>query len=167
LSREDTEDVLRDRLLQSQEMVVFDSLNEDVPLDIRDLLHAGLHALLSVPIISKGRLLGNIVLLDHCERSTTTSHLSLVQAAAQQLGIAIENVTLFRQVQRQAEYEATINAISQKIQSATTVESALQVAIRELGRALGAQRTRVHLTIGKNEQPSLQRGGNGSQVGEE
>jgi GAF domain-containing protein len=166
LSLEDTEDVLRDRLLQSQETVVFDNLTEDTPLDSSALLHAGLHAFLSVPIISKGRLLGNLVLFGQRERTTPTSSLSLVQAAAQQLGIAIENVTLFQQVQRQAEYEATINAISQKIQSATTVESALQIAIRELGRALGAQRTRVHLTVGKNEQVSLQRGGNGSQAGE-
>lgn len=166
LSQFEMEDALCEKLLQSQETVIFDNLAEDVPLDSSDLIGAGLYAYLGVPIVSKGRLLGNIALFDRTARKTPTSSLSLVQAAAQQLGIAIENVTLFQQVQRQAAYEATINAISQKIQSATTVESALQVAIRELGRALGAQRTRVHLTVAKNEQSSQQRGGNGSQVGE-
>ena len=44
-----------------------------------------------------------------------------------------------------AQQQAAINLITQRIQSATTVEDALQVAVRELGRALGKRQTLVSL----------------------
>jgi GAF domain-containing protein len=74
-------------------------------------------------------------------------HRDLLTAIASQAAIAIENARTFLQTQRQAEYEATVNAISQRIQNTTTVESALQVAIRELGRALGSRRALVQLNV--------------------
>jgi PAS domain S-box-containing protein len=44
-----------------------------------------------------------------------------------------------------AQQQETINLITQRIQSATTIEDALQVAARELGRALGKRQTLVSL----------------------
>ena len=66
---------------------------------------------------------------------------------ASQVAIALQNARTYAQTQQQAEQEATINLISQRIQSTTSVENALQVAIRELGRALGAKRTNVQLGL--------------------
>jgi PAS domain S-box-containing protein len=75
----------------------------------------------------------------------------LLTAIASQAAIAIENARTFQRTQRQAEYEALINTISQRIQSTTSVESALQVAVRELGRALGASRASVQLGVAKKK----------------
>jgi PAS domain S-box-containing protein len=52
----------------------------------------------------------------------------------------LEELTIQRAKQQEA-----LNRISQKIQSATTVEAAMQVAVRELGHSLGMQ-TSVQLT---------------------
>lgn len=73
----------------------------------------------------------------------------LLSSIASQAAIAIENARIFKQIQHQAELEATINVISQKIQSTTTIENALQIAVRELGRALGSKRTSVQLNLPK------------------
>jgi PAS domain S-box-containing protein len=75
----------------------------------------------------------------------------LLTAIASQAAISIENARIFQRTQRQAEYEALINTISQRIQSTTSVESALQVAVRELGRALGASRASVQLGVAKRK----------------
>jgi GAF domain-containing protein len=110
---------------------------------------------LGVPIIYGREVLGVIAV-----QSVTTPGLykeidrDLLMSVASQTAIAIENARIFSQTQLQAGYEAMVNAISQKIQSTTTVDSALQVAIRELGRALGSKRTSIQLRVASNVQPN-------------
>jgi GAF domain-containing protein/HAMP domain-containing protein len=56
-----------------------------------------------------------------------------------------ERKVLQEQLARRAYQQEAINLITQKIQSTTTVEDALQIAIRELGHALGQKPTLVSL----------------------
>jgi GAF domain-containing protein len=64
---------------------------------------------------------------------------------ASQVSTALQNARLFIEAQRQAERESVLNIIGQKIQSTATVESALQIAARELGHALGMKPTLIAL----------------------
>ena len=80
---------------------------------------------------------------------TTLAHdtdvdISIQTTLASQVAVALQNARSFSQTQRQAERETTVNLITQKIQSATSVQAALQIAVRELGRATGSQ-TSVNL----------------------
>ncbi len=70
----------------------------------------------------------------------------LIQSIANQVAVALQNIRAYASAQREADREALINTINQKIQSTDDIEAALQVAVREIGRALGAPRVRVKLT---------------------
>jgi GAF domain-containing protein len=81
---------------------------------------------------------------------------------AAQVAVALQNARTFEQAQNQAKRESMLNTIGQKIQSATSVESVLQIAARELGRALSAPLTVAQLGLGAKEKaPANGRNGNG------
>lgn len=118
---------------------------------------------LGVPMLFGEQVLGVIAVQSVTTPGVyTTNERDLLTAVASQAAIALQNARSFTQAQRQAEYEAMINAISQKIQSTSTIENALQVAVRELGRALGSKRASVQLSVAQQAKPTTPRRGNGS-----
>lgn len=102
---------------------------------------------MAVPLIVGDTLIGVLDVQSDEVNHFTDEDVSVHTTLAAQVAVALQNARTYAQTQRQAEYEAMINAISQKIQTTTTVEAALQVAVRELGRALGAPRTSVQLSL--------------------
>jgi GAF domain-containing protein/HAMP domain-containing protein len=92
----------------------------------------------------------------------TQEEIRLFTALAPQLATVLDNRRQFERAQQQAEREAMLNAISQKIQGATTVEAVLQIAARELGRALDAPLTIAQLGMNPKRGDVAGRGnGNG------
>jgi nitrate/nitrite-specific signal transduction histidine kinase len=113
----------------------------------------------AVPVAVGGLVLGVLDVQQNKVGGLTAEDAELIQSIANQVAIALQNTRSYRQAQRQADLESLVNTIGQKIQSAASVESALQIAVREVGRAVGAPQTRVRL---KAAQARLPRQGNPS-----
>ena len=80
---------------------------------------------------------------------------NLIQAIANQVGVAVQNAQAFTRSQRQAVREAQITAISQHIQSANSIEDVLKIAISELGQALEADRADIEITMANQSNGGL------------
>jgi PAS domain S-box-containing protein len=109
---------------------------------------------MAIPLIVGDQVLGVLdVQADQINRFSEED-VNIQTTLAVQVAVALQNARTYDQTQREAEYEALVNTISQRIQNTTTVEGALQVAIRELGRALGASKTYVQLGLSR-QQPKV------------
>lgn len=102
---------------------------------------------LAVPLVIGDKVLGVLDVQADRVNAFTEEDANIQATLASQVATALQNAHSFTQAQKQAEREAMLNVINQKIQSATSVEAVLQIAARELGHALGAPMTVAQLSM--------------------
>jgi len=116
---------------------------------------------MAVPLIIGDQILGVLDVQSDSLNGFSEEDANIYTTLASQVSTALQNARSFVRAQQQADREATLNLISQKIQGATTVEAALQVAARELGRVLGSPLTIAQLGL-KNKENGDTNGSSGS-----
>lgn len=102
---------------------------------------------IAVPISSGSSVLGVLDVQHNVVNGLDEGDAQLLQSIAGQVFISLSNARAYEESRDRARLEAMVNAISQKIQRAASVEETLQTAARELGNALGA--TRVKASVGR------------------
>jgi GAF domain-containing protein len=121
-----------------------------MPLDKkqkRDQLPAGLQSeeqsngtatpTITLPIKLRGQTIGFLdVRSKRGDREWTRGEITLLEAAAERAGLALENARLVESAQRRASRERSIGEISAKIGAVSDIDSILQTAVEELGRKL-------------------------------
>jgi putative methionine-R-sulfoxide reductase with GAF domain len=101
----------------------------------------------AIPISLGDKVLGVLDVQDDDPAGLGQQDADLLLSIANQVAIALQNARSYARLRRQAEHRAKINHINRAIQSTTDAESAMQVMIRELGRAVGARSTSVWLDM--------------------
>jgi GAF domain-containing protein len=132
------------RAARTQRGVVVNDITED-PDFLANPLLPETRAELAVPMLIGNRVLGVLDVQSETIGRFTEVDVNIKTTLASQIAIAVQNARTFEEARRTAEREAAVNLIAQRIQSATSIENALQVAARELGHALGMKPTAVTL----------------------
>jgi GAF domain-containing protein/HAMP domain-containing protein len=117
---------------------------------------------MAVPLIIGDQVLGVLDVQADRINAFTQEDANIQATLASQIATALQNARSFEQAQLQAERESMLNTIGQKIQGATSVEAVLQIAARELGRALGAPLTIAQLGMAARETGNMGHNGNGN-----
>ena len=112
---------------------------------------------LSVPICMRDQLVGMISLRRETgERGWSEDELRLVTQAVAQIGPALENARLLEEAQSRALREQTVNVIATQVRTSAGIQSILQNAVRELGKALGASRTFIQFGVEPGSAPPVE-----------
>ena len=81
------------------------------------------------------------------EHEWSAEEIAFVEAIAEQFAQTAENLRLIDETQQRAAREQRVNEISEMIDSAQTIEEALEIAITQVGQSLQATQTQVNLEI--------------------
>lgn len=128
-----------DLAMSAQEPVVW-TRPDDAPAD--DAHVTGLAA----PIMLRGEVLGALqVGEDDQARDWTAEDQSFMQAIADQVALALDNARLLEETERRAQRERLVAEVSSRMFAANDLEAIVQIAGKELGRALHLNRAAVKI----------------------
>lgn len=100
---------------------------------------------IAVPIMVGETVFGVLDVQQNVIGGLTEVDADLLQSIALQLAIALQNARAYARAQHQAELEALVTTISERIRSTTTIEETLKVAVREAGRLVGGKKAWIKL----------------------
>jgi GAF domain-containing protein len=114
---------------------------------------------ISLPIKLRGQTIGYLdVRSKRGDREWTRGEITLLEAAAERAGLALENARLVESAQRRASRERSIGEISAKIGAVSDIDTIMQTTVEELGRKLSSA-SEVTMEINAEQmQSDLQRG---------
>ncbi len=99
-----------------------------------------------MPIVLRGEVLGALQVSEARQaREWTKEDLTLMQAVADQVALALDNARLIEETGRRAERERLVADISSRMFAANDLETIVQIASEELGHILEVKSTTVQV----------------------
>jgi PAS domain S-box-containing protein len=138
-------------LLAADAPIIVDDPANDRRLSVARRLYgdAGVKSLLLAAIRYGGRPIG-VFSLYHCEQhhKWTQSEIDIAQSVAEQAAVALRQSELYKEVRESATRAALVNQIVASIRRSLDLKQTLAVAVEEVSRALGANRTSFRQLVG-------------------
>ena len=105
----------------------------------------GITSVLTLPISFQGRVIGIMRLLTRTTRLFTNEEISFSMALAEQVGIAISNGRMFKQLEHQVDFLREVQTISKLVGSTLDLDTVLQTIVKSLSSGLQAEGCTIRL----------------------
>ena len=100
---------------------------------------------MDIPLVLREQTIGYLTL--EADDEWTQNEKAVIEAVTNQAVLALENIRLLEETQRNAERDRTLSHLTGRIWAATDVDTVLRTAIQELGQTLGAIESIIHLEV--------------------
>jgi len=100
---------------------------------------------LAIPLVARGELVGVMDVQSDKVSFFDARLRNVFQTMGQQVAAAISNARLYEAAERTSRREQTLSTLSQRLQNAQNLDEVLQIASRELGKALRVSRTAIEV----------------------
>jgi PAS domain S-box-containing protein len=122
---------------------------------------------LVVPILFSNNLLGVINIESTEIAAFDEEDQEILATLGNNLGAILTSVNLIAQVRRQVERQRLLYDVTGKIRRAVDVSAVLQTSANEIGKALGARRAHIEISVAKTDLSTKPGGPNGNGNGKE
>jgi len=131
-------------LMKSGEILVIQDVSLDSRLSRSIVKDAGFQALIVIPLISRGQILGTLFLLTHEDRDYIDEDLKLLSAIGAQIGGAIENAKFFEEEHLRSEQFRVLAEVGRRVSTILDVNEVLEEVVRLIHNSFGY----YHVAIG-------------------
>ena len=118
------------QVMESGQPLVIRDISQDSRLSRGIVKEAGLTSLAVVPLCSKQKSLGTLFLISHDLRDFDEQEVQLLISAGQQIGVAVDNASLFSAQQRRAEQFQVIAEVGRQITSIMDIDQVLDQVVK-------------------------------------
>jgi signal transduction histidine kinase len=125
------------KVLQDGQPLVIRDVSLDSRLTRQEVKREGLKSLAVVPLCSKGKTLGTLFLASRDLRDFDQDELELLISAGQQIGVAVDNASLFQAQQRRAEQFRVISEVGRQITSFIDIDQVLEQVVDLIQKSFG------------------------------
>jgi signal transduction histidine kinase len=125
------------QVMKSGQHLVIRDISQDSRLSRGIVKEAGLRSLAIVPLSSKQKTLGTLFLISQDLRDFDEEEIQLLISAGQQIGVAVENASLFAAQQRRAEQFQVIAEVGRQITSIMDIDAVLNQVVHLVQKTFG------------------------------
>lgn len=110
-----------------------------------EMAREGIATILSLPIVFQGHIIGIMRLLSRQPRAFADTDISFSMSLAEQVGMAIANARLFREMENQVDFLQEVREISRLVNSTLELEEILQTIVEKLPQIMGVKACTIRL----------------------
>ena len=130
-------------VVKSGEPIVINDIGNDSRLSRSIVKKEGYKSLAVVPLCSKGQTLGTLFLISREVRDFDDDEITLLISAGQQIGVAVDNASLFRAEQRRSEQFRVISEVGRQITSLIDIDQMLDQVVHLIHKTFGYEHVHI------------------------